>query len=281
MEQNLDQYHLPATALTCLNGLRHGAASETLFIPGEDPSLLYTLLAESFETHKPATTADAAIVTDSVYARWYLWRRQRAYAKRESEFYSFNTEPDTITPTHIHELALFERYRTQAERAFQRAHTNVQNLKKSALAESKWREQLELQKARLDLQRQRFEFRQAQAAAKLASNPPDSPIKIEAATGERIIEQNISVTHQPDGPASITATPSNEIVQDIIAHLDRYLIPPTKIVRRLTFTDGRIPAEFQWILDNADKSSFADSTDPHPTVRNTLTFDEFLSLLAA
>jgi hypothetical protein len=277
MEQQFELKNLPASALTCLNGLRHGAASETLFIPGEDPSLLYTLLAECFEAYQPATTADSAIVTDFAHARWFLWRRQRVYAKREAEFYSFNTEPDTITPTHVHELALFERYRTQAERAFQRAHTNVQNLKKSALAESKWREQLELQKARLDLQRQRFEFRQAQAAAKIKTPPPESALKIE--DGERVIAQNISVTHQPGGSHLMTASPSNEVVEDIIANLDRYLIPPTKLVRSFTFTEGRVPREFQWILDNVDKGPFAESGEIHPTVRNTLTFDQFLQTI--
>jgi hypothetical protein len=149
---------LPAAAITCLNGLKHGGASQTLFIPGENPQDFDTLLAELFETHQPATTADAAVVTDSALARWYLWRRQRVYNKRECEIYSQNPNPDSLSSSQLRELVLFDRYRTQAERAFKRAFTNLHNLQKSVFAESKWREQLELQKARFDLQRQRFEL---------------------------------------------------------------------------------------------------------------------------
>ncbi len=84
---------LPGTALTCLNSLKHGATSRQLFVTGEQPQEFYKLLAESFESHKPDTTEDSALVTDAVLARWYLWRRQRAHAKREFEIFEESMKP--------------------------------------------------------------------------------------------------------------------------------------------------------------------------------------------
>src|SRR5580698_886469 len=90
---------LPLTALTCLNGLKHGGTSLTLFIPGEEPQDFYSLLAESFETHQPSTGEDSALVTDAIVARWFLWRRQRAHSKREFEIYSETNQPDNPGPS--------------------------------------------------------------------------------------------------------------------------------------------------------------------------------------
>jgi hypothetical protein len=126
------------------------------------------LLAESFETHKPATGEDSAIVTDAVLARWYLWRRQRAHSRREAELYSKNNQPDSIYADALRGLALYDHYRVQAERTL----ANVRNLKKEALNTEKWRAQLERQKARHELDLQRFELRRAQDAVSLPKSPP-------------------------------------------------------------------------------------------------------------
>ncbi len=166
---------LPGTALTCLNSLKHGATSRMLFIPGENPQDFYNLLAESFETHQPASTEDSALVTDLVVARWYLWRRQRSSNKSEFEQYSSHAEEDTLTPADLKTLALFDRYRTQAERTHARALKNVQTIQKNAFNAEKWRAQLELQKRKYDLDLQRFELRREQAMAKKKTSKTATP----------------------------------------------------------------------------------------------------------
>lgn len=166
---------LPGTALTCLNSLKHGATSRMLFIPGENPQVFYNLLAESFKTHQPASTEDSALVTDLVLARWYLWRRQRSSNKSEFEQYTGHAEEDTLTPADLKTLALFDRYRTQAERTHARALKNVQTIKKNAFNEEKWSAQLELQKRKYDLDLQRFELRREQAVAKKKTSPTATP----------------------------------------------------------------------------------------------------------
>ena len=243
------------TALTCLNGLKHGATARTLFIPGEQPQDFYNLLAECFETHQPATTEDATLVTDAVLARWYLWRRQRAHTKREFEIYNEGDQEDSPSPSGLRELELFDRYRIQAERALKRALTNVQNLKKTAVSEEKWRAQHELQKAKFDLERQRFEFRQAQDArtapkveaqaavdAHLAQGGLAALKKHEARktvehpiiqeNGEWVIRQHAWV-HETDGVCSLKCLPSNEKVQTLIAQRASLVVPPVKVIREI------------------------------------------------
>ena len=154
---------LPGTALTCLNGLKHGATSMALFIPGDEPQDFYNLLAESFETYQPANTDDAALVTDLALARWYLWRRQRACNQAEYQSYSAHEEHDILTEVDFQKLALFDRYCTQAERRLARALEKVQTIQKNALNAERWQAQHEMQKAKYDLDLQRFELRCEQA----------------------------------------------------------------------------------------------------------------------
>ncbi len=133
-----------------------------LFLPNEQPQDFYALLAESFETHQPATTEHAALVTDTVLARWYLWRRQRAYYLRERGLYGEFDMVDSPTQVQLKELETFDRYCTSAERKLDRALTTLQRSNKAALDRQKSQSQLELQKQRFDLDLQRFELRREQ-----------------------------------------------------------------------------------------------------------------------
>lgn len=160
----LSEQPLPGTALTCLNGIKHGATSMALFIPGDEPQQFYNLLAESFQTYQPSNPDDAALVTDLVLARWYLWRRQRACQNAEYETYSAQEEHDILSKAHLQKLALFDRYRTQAERRLARVLKHVPKIEQSALNAEKWPAQHELQKAKYDPELERFELRREQSA---------------------------------------------------------------------------------------------------------------------
>jgi hypothetical protein len=294
---------LPRTALTCLNGLKHGATARMLFIPGEQPQDFYTLLAECFATHQPATSEDATLVTDAVLARWFLWRRQRAYSKREFEIYNEGDQEDSPSPSGLRELELFDRYRIQAERALKRALTNVQNLRKTAASEQKWRAQHELQKAKFDLERQRFELRQAQDArtapkieaeaavdAHLAQNglaalkgnqarqTANDPIMHE--NGEWVIRQHAWVS-EPDGVRSLKCLPSNEKVQALVAQRASLVVPPVKVIRDFYFTTGFIPADYHWVFAGIDRASAVIPTDePNPGLRCPMSFEKWQKLAA-
>jgi hypothetical protein len=294
---------LPGTALTCLNGLKHGGTARLLFIPGEQPQDFYNLLAESFETHQPSTIEHSALVTDSVLARWFLWRRQRAYSKREFEIFLELAQDDSPTPSGVKELELYDRYCTAAERKLSRALANLERVKKSALNEQKWRAQHESQKAKFDLDRQRFELRKEQDArvapkikaeserATLHANEIIAIYKQEQRAawrkqgpmmeenGERVIIQHC-IPFESDGVMKPGIFPSNQDVEKMIADRDYYLLPPRKVIRHFHFGNGVIPPPYRAIIGQLDRTGTSIDTDspPNQGIRCPMTFDQWRHL---
>jgi len=273
---------LPGTALTCLNGLKHGGASRQLFVFGEHPQEFYKLLAESFETHKPLTTEDSALVTDAVLARWYLWRRQRAHAKREFEIFDQADETDSPSLNGLRELELFDRYRTQAERALNRALKNLHMVKKSVLDEEKWRTHLVLAKQKFDLDLKKFELRQEQGQSQ-SKRKPEAPHeepfhdsdfkKYTVHKGQTcFIDQYVYVATAEDGAFSVTYAPSNRAVQRIIENRASFTYPPETVARTFHFADGIVPAPFQWVA----KFVAPEPAEPGNGPRVNMSFTEFL-----
>jgi hypothetical protein len=271
---------LPRTALTCLNGLKHGGTSRTLFICGENPQDLYSLLNEQFETHQPGNTEDAHLVTDLVLARWHLQRRQRVYNKRESELYNEASQEDSPSLQAIHELGNYERYRIQAERALQRASKNVATIRKDKQNQQKWREQHALQIARFDLHKKQFDFRQQQADAKKPVVTTEGPIRFNE-NKDCVIFQQSTVTEHTDGSVTVVAEPSNEAVRHIIENVERHVTPPQKVLCDFTFTNGLVPPAYQWTLEGLDQENDTAASRPANGVFRTLSFARWLELAAA
>ncbi len=160
---------LSGKSISCLNHLTHGAASDSLFIQGEDPAEFDALLKDGFETHQPATEDDARLIGDFVRARWLLTRRQIIHATWESDLHNRTAGPTQWTSEDLHKLNLFDRYQTQAERSFKRCLDNVMAIRKTACNEQRRHDLLDLQRQRFQLQRERFEFakeKQAQVVAR-------------------------------------------------------------------------------------------------------------------
>ena len=269
---------LPGTALTCLNGLKHGGTARMLFIPGEQPQDFYNLLAESFETHQPSTIEHAALVTDSVLARWFLWRRQRAYSKREFEIFLELSQDDSPTPSGVKELELYDRYCTAAERKLSRALANLERVKKSALNEQKWRAQHEQQKAKFDLDLQRFELRKEQTAGKFSTTAHMRYIA--SKKGVQVIEQTVTVTQESDDLVTARLHPSDEIVQRIIANSDEFLSPPQSVHRLYRFTGGIVPGEYRWVVQHLDSETIAQLANPGVTTGFSMSFEEWKKIAA-
>ncbi len=207
---------LPGTALTCLNSLKHGATSRQLFVTGEQPQEFYKLLAESFESHKPDTTEDSALVTDAVLAR--LVSLASAARSRQTRIRNLRRGPEADSPSlnGLRELELFDCYRTQAERALNRALKNLQMRRKSVLDEEKWRTHLIVAKQKFDLDLKKFELRQEQQQAKqkAATSREDEDFdgaafkKYTVHTGDTcFIEQYLYVVTKEDAPYALTSPP--------------------------------------------------------------------------
>ncbi len=162
--------------LSCFSALKHRAAAQNLYIPGEDPAQFEALVEEAFEQYQPATILDASFVYDSVHARWMLWRRQRAQSDLEQKFNQTFGDASHWSKDQFHLTQLCDRYVTSAERSLNRALSNLRAVKKDESQEARWRDMHCIQRERLALQREKFEHakqkeeqRAAKAAAKAAS----------------------------------------------------------------------------------------------------------------
>ena len=272
------EIQLPLTAITCLNGLKHGATSRTLFVCGENPQEFYSLLNEQFANHQPGTREDAHLVTDLVLARWHLQRRQRAYNKRENELYNEASQEDSPSLQALSELNLYERYRTQGERALQRASNNVRTVKKDAENSERWQAQLAIQKSKFELQQKQFEFRQKQQAKQTSTGrAPEGPVRYNA-NHECVIFQQATVTENPDGSVTTVAEPSNETVRYLINNAARHVIPPQKVICDLTFTNGLVPPSYQWSFEGLGAFDDSQSVRPADGVIRTLSFARWLEV---
>ena len=253
-------------AISSLNSLTHGGASETLFIPGEDPAAYYRELDEAFATHKPATAQDAHIVTESVHARWILSRRIRTHAIYEHALHAEKPHPIDWCNEQLHRINLMDRYKTQAERAFRRSLANLQSIRKEAFAQERWREHLKLAIEKTDLARQKFELakekadrlsraeetvdaqfnRMKEAADRIRTN--NAPLQSHERYGGAVIVQRAYISLHRGATFIDQITPTNDQVRKIIAERETYAEPPRYIVRRFSFCDG-IPPEYQFLID--------------------------------
>ena len=277
---------LTGKALACFNSLTHGGAANNLFIPGENPDDFFALLENNFKDYLPATDENAGLVTDAVLARWFLLRRQRAYSDFEHTLHGVHPGPTWWGPADLDRLNLFDRYKTQAERALQRALTNVRYIRKEATQEQRWQELLALRKQRFELDRQRFLIAREKAdqlAAKLQKKAErkaaiakqfaeylalqqqiqrESEVTVDEEYGP-VIPQRIYLTVE-NGVTEIepgTHMDNNE-VRRIMRQRHTYDPQPALVLRHFQFPDG-IPPEYEWIIEeNGETELFEEYVYP-------------------
>jgi hypothetical protein len=163
------------------NATTHGGTSEKLIVAGERREDFDALLNDLLAEFSPATARARTLVEDTALARWFLWRKQRAYNAVESAIYEAVSDAAKWPPETHHRLALAERYRTAAERALKRALTNLDSLRKESLREDdrreramRWEAAHQLNCRRLELQEKRHEIAVKREArlARAESTPP-------------------------------------------------------------------------------------------------------------
>jgi len=104
-------------AISCRNHLSHGFASNTRFIPGEDPTEFCALLDDLKDEHLPATPTEHILVEKMAHNQWIGLRAMRL----QGGFMQKMT---------FHFMPLMMRYQTAADRAFHKAHTELVKTKK-------------------------------------------------------------------------------------------------------------------------------------------------------
>ena len=101
------------------NSTKHGLASGTPIIPGEDPAAFDTLLTALTEEHQPATPTEELLIKEMAQSHWLTERAIR-----------FQNECFTAEGVNEKQLALFLRYQTTHQRAFSKSLNTLRQLKK-------------------------------------------------------------------------------------------------------------------------------------------------------
>jgi len=101
------------------NSLKHGLASGTIIVPGEDPVAFEALLHDLLEEHQPANTTEDLLIHEMAQSHWLAQRALR-----------FQNECFAEDGVDEKRLALFLRYQTTHNRAFHKALATLLKLKK-------------------------------------------------------------------------------------------------------------------------------------------------------
>jgi len=223
------------------NATTHGGTSEKLIIAGECLEDFDALLNDLLEEYAPATQQVRLLVEDAALARWFVWRKQRAYNAVEYALYTAQPAQELWPAEAYHQLALVDRYKTAAERALKRTLQNLDASRRLELrvarhAISSKREQAQAQLAIARVQDSLDQREQAQWKA--ACNGFECPTVV----------QKIMVSVTREGTLT-EFTPSNDA---ILRQLDRKSpYSPEEVYRYFEFPQG-MPSEYHCFTDRED-----------------------------
>jgi hypothetical protein len=235
----------PVTAagkeISSRNATTHGGTSEKLIVVGERREDFDALLNDLLEEYAPATVQARSLVEDAALARWFVWRKQRAYNAVESALYSAQPAHELWSAEAYHQLALVDRYKTAAERALKRTLQNLDDSRRLELRE----------------ERHAFSFKREEAQAQLAvARVQDALDQLDQAQWKAAcngferptLVQKITVHATSEGTLT-TMTPSNNA---ILRQLDRKSpYPVEEIYRKFHFPQG-MPPEYHSFTDRED-----------------------------
>src|ERR1700733_13654394 len=270
------------------NATTHGGTSQKLIVAGERQEDFANLFSSLLAEYSPETPSARLLVEDFAHAQWFLWRRIRAQNSAEHALYEAEPDPALWPDASFHRLTNMERYRTTAERAFQRALRNLEHLRYPQLSQSTRnlrqqnfetppaldRERIALQQERhsLAVARDTREVEAAEAIAAEQTAQQEQAEYDEVSRGFNVptITQNIVVRRSPEG--TVTAfNPSNKVIRAAL-NSEEYKFPFESVFRRYVFENG-VPEEYWW-----DEESKRRAATPHFRVTQTLTRATWLKM---
>ena len=253
MSSHKESKKLTPKSLSCLNHLKHGSTSKTLFLKDENPEEYFALLENFFEQYQPAFDHDAALVARAVHDHWILLRRERTVDHYEAKLHERKPDPTYWIAPDLHEMQLFDRYRTEAARAATRSLKNLQTIQKMARDEQHWQQQLESEKQKLAIHVERWQLlkkqqQRASAAADVAESFAEESPELQVDEPGPNIAQAVFVAVEKGVTEIFDIVPSNAQVERLIAAAaSQSPQPPTQITRTYIFA-GRIPPEYEWLI---------------------------------
>jgi len=161
------------------NATIHNLCSERLIVEGERLEDFHALVANLVDHYQPADAHEQFLVEELAHGRWFLWRRQRGSASVDADVYEIQPDPARWSFVEHKRVALADRYRTTAERSFNRALKNVEAFAKERIKTYRWEATHDLAVRRLELAKRRNEMALEKAAlrAKKLPPPPEPPFR--------------------------------------------------------------------------------------------------------
>ncbi len=246
------------------NAIKHGCTSKTRILPGESEEEWNLLEQAWFDEYKPDNDNFLSLVRQAADAEWILNRNVRAYHDILHSIYTRQPEPQKWTEEDHHAIERFTRYKTTAERSFQRARNLVEQTRKNRQLEVHRREQLELAWAK---ERRLAEKRVAKSKREPEQFLPSPKIVLDKSPVIPAIMQYIDVEVE-NGKTISDIGPSNEEILQQSTTMDP---PPQLIYRNINFQNEIIPPEYQWV----ESELAADGKAPC----QKLPFDEWLAII--
>jgi hypothetical protein len=130
------------------------------------------LVASLVDHYQPANPHEQSLVEDLAHGRWFLWRRQRGSALVDADVYEIQADPARWSYVEHKRVLLADRYRTTAERSFNRALKNVEAFAKDRVKTYRWEATHDLAVRRLELAKKRQEKAAEKAAPRAKKLPP-------------------------------------------------------------------------------------------------------------
>jgi hypothetical protein len=204
----------PRATLTSLNSINHGCRSKQLLLPHEDPNEWIKMRAMYMEEFQPQSAFMEKLVEDAVKANWLLQRNQKHLYLVQVDL---NPDPRMWSEEDHHQIALFTRYQTAAERSYNKAMAMLQSN-----------------------QRARERAQQKQLQNSEPAKTPKAPKK-EIVEEPVVLEQWIEI-RRIENKVVTQFFPPNDEMEQMIEESDP---KPTLVYRRLFFPDG-VPEQYQW-----------------------------------
>ena len=244
------------------NARVHGCTSRTLLLPGESAEEYEALRGDWLADFSPAAPTALELVEQTAQAHWLYLRVLKQWDALEA---AVGLDPLAWSEQQCKMRDRLGRYRTAAERSFQRALTAIEARRKSRQAEFyrearleqagqrielsaiTKREQMRLAEERLAFDKaeaeRRAEERREERAARAAASAAAAKKRKKNAFG--VAEQWLEV-RVTDGVTTTEFIPSNEeLLQEIAKKMDQGEDEPAMVYRRMNFPDG-VPPEYGW-----------------------------------
>ena len=243
------------------NATKHGIFSKRTILEDESQAEYDRLVDGWYEQWEPADFQEYKLVNTLIRNDWWHQRAERRLLEAEAHIADKSgVNPQDWTAEEQHLLEKMQRYKTTTERAFYRAWSALQGLRKDVMRnddqKAKMHLQLEVLRAREEARKvheKQPEPAQPKAEEKEEAEPLSRAEQV--FQGQRskkkrkkivYLDQWVEVEVSPSGKTVTTAYPSNEI---LIADGQKKWPPPEFVYRRFNFVDG-VPEEYAWATDD-------------------------------